>query len=317
VLKKLPFLFILIFLPAVLAFNPIHEPVFEQNFEEISHNRHLNRDFQVWENGALLELFLEKSNVNSGENGLRIVAKSSNPINQAMDGSVYQTLPSSNRNWSGAAGVQFWIKNPNPTEILITFNFKELFSEYWAVADHGIYYLSTQQGIFQQQDILYNNLPIPAYFEGFLIIPFESFSVPEWNTAISNGVMDLDKIDSYAFGIRVDNITPFSIYIDDIIILGETDFTELKITGPERILIPSSGELIETFSAAIRNQVDQIEDEDQIQWSIQKQAPEFVTLTPGGKLSIPAGTESGIVLLSAAYKTDDYQIIHEWPVLLY
>jgi hypothetical protein len=315
--KKLPFLFILFLLPAVLAFSPIHEPVFEQNFEDIPHNRRLNRDFQVWENGAVLELFLEKSHVNSGENGLRIVAKSANPINQAQDGSVYQALPSSDRNWSGAAGVQFWINNPNQTDILITFNFKELFSEYWAVAEHGTYYLSTQQGIFQQQEILYSNLPIPANFEGLVLIPFESFSVPEWNTAISNGVMDLNRIDSYAFGIRVDNNTPFSIYIDDIIILDQTNFAELKIIGPDRILIPPSGELIETFSAAVINQDKSDTDDSEIQWSIQEQAPEFVTITPDGRLSIPAGTESGIVLLSAAYTTDDYQITREWPVLLY
>ncbi len=316
-LKKLPFLFILILIPAVLAFSPIHESVFEQNFEDIPHNRRLNRDFQVWENGAVLELFLEKSNVNSGNNGLRIVAKSANPINQAQDGSVYQALPSSDRNWSGAEAVQFWVNNPNPTEILITFNFKELFSEYWAVAEHGTFYLSTQQSVFQQQEIFYSNLPIPAFFEGLVIVPFESFSVPDWNTAKSNGLMDLEKIDSYALGIRIDSDTPFSIFIDDISIFGQTDLAELKITGPDRILIPPSGELIETFSAAVHRQADLIAEEVDIQWSIQEQAPEYVTITPGGKLSIPAGTENGLVLLRAACTTGDYQIIRDWPVLLY
>ena len=107
------------------------------------------------------------------------------------------SCPYSQRNWSDGTGVRFWVINLNTEPLSLSFNFKEEFNEYWAVSGSGAYFLQGEDGSLLQQKIQYGNLQIPAIFQGFVVIPFYSFSVPEWNTALGDHVMKLARIESY------------------------------------------------------------------------------------------------------------------------
>lgn len=285
---------------------PDHNPIYFENFEGITTGRKLNRDFQVWENGAILQVFLEEGIFSSGGKSLGVEAISANPLNHAMDGSLYHTLSTNNSDWSEGSGVRFWVNNPNNVPLMLTFNFKEKYREYWAIAESGIFYFQDNQNLILQQEIDYYHLVIPSRYEGSVVIPFASFSVPEWNTAHSNGFMDLDNIDSYAIGVRIGENLPTTFYIDDIEVFDQTIFRTLTIKGPDRIQAPESGVLLESFSAylGVLDQVAAVKTE--VQWSIQTGENSLLSITEDGVLSIPSETTNEIITLTAFYEYPEY-----------
>lgn len=300
----------------LLVFAQVDDLIYRQDFEDIPHNSRLNRDFQVWENGAVVRLFLETRNVASGQKSMRLEVISPNPNNQSIDGSIYHTLSTTDGDWSDADAIRFWINNPNEEPLLITFNFKEKFREYWAVAETGTYFLQTDINTIHQQDIHFNNLPIPPQFNGFVIIPFISFEVPEWNTAVSDGIMNLDRIDSFALGVRVKQETPFTFYVDDIEVFSQPSFPTLTIEGPNWIQIPTSGELLETYSVLLGDIYAEEKTEITAHWKILPPSPQQLQISQNGILSIPAGIDTTSVILRATYEGERYQLVWDYPITL-
>jgi len=313
--KKVPLIFISILILFSASFTPA-ETIFNDDFDDYFLESNFKRDVQVWENGAVLNLFLEKSFVNSGENALGVQIVSPNPANNSIIGSVYRPLQLFEDNWSGGTGLRFWIKNPNENSLLLSFNLKERYREYWAVANEGAYYFADQDGLITQRSIQYGNLVIPADYEGFAIIPFASLSVPEWNTAKSNHVLNLNQVESYAFSMTVGEITPFTFYIDDVDILRQEKFSTLSLNGAAYIQIPQSGDHIESYTAQFGPLGGQSLEDVEAVWSIQGSHDSKVSITDHGVLTVPADVEGDQVSLVAQYELSGSNLVNTMNIVL-
>jgi len=312
---KTPFILISFSLIFLMAFIP-SEVIFKDDFEGHIHKAKLKRDYQVWDTGSVLNIFLEHEFVNSGKNAMGVEIVSVNPVNGSKYGSVFRTMELLMGNWSGAAGVRFWINNPNDSPLLLSFNLKERYREYWAVAEDGIFYFQDSEGTFTQQKIFYNNMPIPANFSGFVVLPFDSLEVPSWNTAKSNQVLDSNRIESYAFSIIVGEKTPYTFYIDDFEVLGSTTFYQLLITGETHLQIPASGALTATFNANLVSLGNQEVESEPVSWSIQEPFDPIISITEEGILRIPAKTQSSVITLIARQSTAEFALINTHNVVL-
>jgi len=92
--KRIPFLIISLIILLLLAFSEwedaAQDPIFLENFSRTLSERALKRDYPVWENGAILNIFLEKEIFNSGGKSLGIEIVSPNPNNESNIGSFYR-----------------------------------------------------------------------------------------------------------------------------------------------------------------------------------------------------------------------------------
>lgn len=290
-------------------------PVFLDNFENQSNDRTINRTYPVWENGAYLKVFLEKENVFSGQKALGIQIISANPINGSIHGSIYHSIQGMYNSWENGSAVRFWINNPSKNSIYISFNFKEKFREYWAVADSGLFYLQNNN-VITQRNISYSNLLIPGGFTGHVIIPFKSFAVPTWNTGQTNNIMDLGNIESYAFGVNVDQTSPRTIYLDDFEVMGETEFFNLEIQGVNRIQIPASGQHVEQFNTTLSELGKPGAEFVDVEWSILEPSDPRLQIDSKGSLIIPADSTSGDVVLIAKYTEKNLILSAQYVVTL-
>jgi hypothetical protein len=319
--KRIPFLIISLIILLLLAFSEwedaAQDPIFLENFSRTLSERALKRDYPVWENGAILNIFLEKEIFNSGGKSLGIEIVSPNPNNESNIGSFYRALDLFQGNWHGAVGIRFWINNPHGSPLMISFNLKERYREYWAVAENGVFYLQDEAGIINQKEIYYSNLIIPKQFQGTVILPFDSLVVPEWNTAKTNHILDLNSIESFAISVIVDNQTPRTFLIDEIEVFGKTTFKTLSVQGTETIKVPDSGEHLETYTAklgaldstTLSNNID-------VTWSIQALNNPLISINRDGVLRIPAGSKDGIVSVDASFRTPDYILTNSIEVNL-
>jgi len=312
---KTPVIIISLLVLFLTAFFP-SETLFKDDFEGRFHELILKRDYQVWDAGAVLNIFLEDKVVNSGNYAMGVEIVSSNPINQSKSGSVFRAMELFMGNWAGATGVRFWINNPNNSPLLLSFNLKERYREYWAVAEEGVFYFQNSDGTFSQQEILYNNLPIPAHFSGFVVLPFDSLEVPSWNTAQSNQILDKNRIESYAFSVTVGENMPITFYIDDFEVMGSTTFYKLPITGVTRINIPPSGELIETFKANLVSLDNRESDAARVTWSIQEPYDSSISINEEGVLRVPADTQNAVITLVAQLNTPEFILINTIDITL-
>jgi hypothetical protein len=199
----------------------------------------------------MLRLSIEKGYINSGSHAMQVDIQGPNPNTHATSGSIFHLLQPADNDWHNGIGTRFWIYNQSKHPLSLSINFKEKFNEFWAVADSGVYYLLTEDGNFLQQEIDYGNLIIPAFYHGYVYIPFESFAVPSWNTAIGDEIMDLTNIDSIslAMNVTVAELQRFSI--DDLAVLTNNNTLPPVLSGNNNISIPASGRHQEQYLAAL------------------------------------------------------------------
>jgi hypothetical protein len=296
-----------------LAPKTISNPVFLDDFEQYKSEKSIKQAYKIWDEGAILEVSLENLRGNSGTQSLKINLISPNPVNQSINGSIYRVVPFSKRNWSGGSELRFWIENNNPDRLLLSFNIKERANEYWAIADKGIFFFQDQDGAFLQKEILYGNLPIPAHYQGFVVVPFIFFSVPDWNTARGNHIMNLSSIESYALAVNIEDKFPRSFLVDDIEILNSTISEKLTIQGSADISVPASGEHREQYSARTSSLSENIFKDVDVEWSL-REPYDLRILLENGILTIPAGTPSGDLILVATYSAQDLTLSSEFTV---
>jgi hypothetical protein len=299
--------------PSLSTENP--NSIYFDDYENQISNRTITRTYPVWENGANLKVFLETENVFSGQKALGIQIISANPSNGSFHGSIYHSIPGMYNSWENGSAVRFWISNPSDNPIPVTFNFKEKFREYWSVADSGLFYLQNNN-VITQRNISYSNLLIPGGFTGHVIIPFKSFAVPTWNTGQTNNIMDLGNIESYAFGVTVDQTSPRTIYLDDFEVMGETEFFNLEIQGVNHIQIPASGQHVEQYNTTLAELGEPGAEFVDVEWSILDPPDPAAQIDSKGSLIIPADSSSGDVVLIAKYKEENLILSAQYVVTL-
>ena len=203
-----------------------------------------------------------------------------------------------------------------PSHLSLSFNFKEEFNEYWAVSGSGAYFLQGEDGSMLQQKIQYGNLQIPAIFQGFVVIPFYSFSVPEWNTALGDKVMKLARIESYAIAVNIGEVLPHAFQIDDIEVFARPEFKTLEIQGSDTIQIPTSGEHREQYIALLGTPSEKTSEPVKAAWTVRQPADALIKIDDSGILTIPAGAKGNSITLSATYTLPENSVSGEFKVVL-
>lgn len=281
------------------------ENVYIDDFESLRSDRELRQSYSTWEDGALVEVSLTQDFFHSGEKAMRVELQGINLTNQSANGSIYHTLNSWQNNWTGGKGLRFWIRNDSEEPLVLNFNFKEKYNEYWAIAQQGVYYFEDDDGNLVQQDIYYSNLLIPAGYSGNVIVPFSSFAVPEWNTARGDEIMQLNRVESYALGMSLGATLPQAFYVDDIEIITREDYPSLSLFGEEWVSPPTSGELSMFYTAQVRLPGDELVFDAVVDWSCADVLPAGLSFSPDGKLTVPAGADSQTLTLKAVYDSED------------
>jgi hypothetical protein len=293
----------------ITAFTPFPQsqgnPIEIDNFEKYSSDIDIQKAYAVWNDGALLDVFIQEQ---SGDQSMRVDIISPNSVNQSTNGSIYHVLSGSLRNWSDGSAVRFWVNNSFDKPLLLSLNFKEAYNEYWAIANQGVFFLQDDEGSLLQQGIEYGNLPLKANYQGWVLIPFFSFDVPEWNTARGDRILDLARIESIAFSVNIGEDYPRSFSIDDIEILPLTDLKPLDIQGSRSIQVPASGEHHELYSAFLVSPVDDSSQPVDVLWSLADPHDGLISIDENGDLIIPAGVQEPSVTLSVTFPSMDNPI---------
>jgi len=303
-----------------LAFIPLQNipesPIFFDDFEEYLNNKDIKKAYTVWEDGAILNVTLQNTHVHSGKQALDIEIVSTNPNNQSINGSIYHILPRSHRNWSQGSQIRFWVNNTSENTLLLSFNFKEEFNEYWAINSSGVFFLQSEEGDLLQQEILYGNLPISANYQGFVVIPFYSFTVPDWSTARGDRIMNLARIESYAIAVNIGENSPNTFTIDDIEVSGLDEIITLEIQGVKSILVPPSGEHHEQYTAFLGSPAKNTSENVNAIWSLRQPYDPLIKIDDKGNLAIPAGVKDSSVILVAVYTSQENNITKEFAIVL-
>jgi len=259
---------------------------------------------------------MQNTHVHSGKQALDVEIVSTNPNNQSINGSIYHILPRSQRSWSQGSQIRFWVNNASENALLLSFNFKEEFNEYWTINNSGVFFLQSEEGDLLQQEILYGNLPIPANYQGFVVTPFYSFTVPDWNTARGDRIMNLARIESYAIAVNIGENSPSTFTIDDIEVLAFDEMKTLEIQGVESILVPPSGEHREQYTAFLSSLAKNTSEEVSAIWSLCQPYDPLIKIDDKGNLTIPAGIQSSSVILAATYPSQGNSITKEFTIVL-
>jgi hypothetical protein len=304
----------------VFALNPLQKSpnnfVFLDDLEKYSNDKGIQKAYTVWKDGAVLDVSLQENLVHSGEQSLGINIISPNPGEQSANGSIYHILPYSQRDWSDGTGVRFWVINLNTQPLSLSFNFKEEFNEYWAVSGDGAFFLQGEDDALLQQKIQYGNLQIPAIFQGFVVIPFYSFSVPGWNTALGDNVMNLARIESFAIAVNKGEVLPHFFQIDDIEIFTRPEIKTLEIQGSDAIQIPASGEHREQYIALLGVPSERTAEPVKATWTVRQPADALIKIDDSGILTIPAGVKGNSITLTATYALPENSVTGEFNVVL-
>ena len=310
--RKYTFVVLCTFIFSILitAFSPFPQSenttLFADDFESYISSAQLNASYTVWEDGAMLRLSVEKGYINSGSQAMQVDIQGVNPNTHATSGSVYRLLQPNENDWRNGVGTRFWIYNQSKYPLSLSVNFKEKYNEFWAVADSGEFYLLTEDGNFLQQEIQYGNLVIPAFYHGYVYVPFESFVVPDWNTAIGDEIMDLSDIDSIslAMNVTVPELQRFSI--DDLSVLTENNTLPPMVTGSKSILIPASGQHQEQYQVTLPESISA--DVITQQWEIINQEDTRASIDENGWLTIPSNTKPAAITVLHHYIMDDQKV---------
>ena len=279
--------------------------IFIENFENYQDNKAIQKAYTVWADGAVLNTSTLTYPDTSSNKTMKVEIISPNPDNQSSYGSIYHVLAGNSRNWSDSTALRFWINNLDSEPLLLSFNFKEAYNENWAIADQGIYFLQNNQGDLLQQEIEYDNIPVEADYQGWILVPFSSFEVPTWNTARGNNIMDLKRIESFAFSISIEENYPRSFLIDNIEIFSHSKFWKLDISGSKAIQIPESGEHHEQYSAILVSPENDVTEQIDASWALQYPNDAEISIDQNGVLVVPSGIDAATLFIAATYNSED------------
>lgn len=304
-----------------LSFAPLQKtsesPIFFDNFDKYGSNLQISNSYQVWGEGADLKISLVKSGSSGSSNAMRVNVLEKNNQNGNKTGSFYHPLQIMDRDWSSGAGFQFWIKNLSALPLLISINFKEEFNEYWATTGSCTYYFISNDGLATQKECEYGNIIIPINYEGTVYIPFTSFNIPDWNTANGNGKMDLQRIESFAFGVTLSQDFPSTFDMDDLSVISRVGHSDLQINGPRSIQVPETGEHSEKFTASILEQGSTAQIADNVGWSIPESTNPVIRMAEDGVLTVPAGVGTQTLPLTANFvgKNGRISVVYEVKII--
>ena len=287
------------------------ESLYKETFEQYVTTKLVQQAYQVWEDGARLEVNLDTNKEGVGTKSLRVDVIGPNPLTNATSGSIYHSLALTQRDWSNSSGFRFWFKNPSNDSLWLTFNFKEAYNEYWSVTAGAPFIIEGVDSRLVQMESRYGNLVIPPDFSGWVTIPITSFSVPDWNTARGDKQLQLSSIESFALGVTIQKDYPRTFFIDSFEVLSaETAIPVFQ--GVREIEIPPSGEHIEKFQLVDITKGTGLTP----LWNVKSPANPGLTISPDGYLAIPYSSKAGWVTIIASVDVKGENLIASKDVQL-
>ncbi len=271
------------------------ESLYKDTFEQYVTTKLVQQAYQVWEDGARLEVNLDTDKEGIGTKSLRVDVIGPNSLTDATSGSIYHSLALNQRDWSNSSGFRFWIKNPSNDSLWLTFNFKEAYNEYWSVTAGAPFIIEGEDSRFVQLESRYGNLVIPPGFSGRVTIPIASFTVPDWNTARGDKQLQLSSIESFALGVTVQKDYPRTFFIDSFEVLSAGTAIPV-IQGVREIEIPTSGEHVEKFQLVDITKGTGITPF----WNVKSLADPGLSISPDGSLAISSSSKAGRVTITAS-----------------
>lgn len=254
--------------------------------------------YALWQDGAHMRLSQAEEGVRDGNTALRVDLTGTNEATGATSGSFYHILPETRRDWSQTGFIRFWIKNASEKSLLFNCSFKEAANEDWGLGQEGAFYLEDEDGMYYPCDYHYCNLEIPAGYEGYVVLPYSSMTVPDWSTAKGDRTLRLDNIETYAFGAQYSD-APQTFYLDEVTVASDPDTRAVGVRLPkDAVAIPKQGETTMRFDAYVTNLSGDFSDEDVV-FSL-KGSYDDVALSKDGALTVQAGAAPADVAVTAA-----------------
>lgn len=254
--------------------------------------------YAVWQEGALIRLSQSVKGVHGKNSAVRADLTGPNGATGAESGSFYHILPENKRDWSGAEFVRFWINNASAKPLLCSFSFKETASEDWGLDAGGTFFLQDADGMYYAAGYEYSNLEIPAQYEGYVILPFASMTVPEWSTAHGDCRLELSGIETYAFGAQFSGEAQ-TFYLDDITVASDPDarIVSVRLSEPA-IEIPKAAATNTLIDTSVTDLSGAYAQED-VLCTLEKTYP-GIALSGDGTLTVEPGAEPANVEIKAA-----------------
>jgi hypothetical protein len=290
------------------------QPVFQDQFEYLTTGL-FNGAFAAWKDGAQITITLAKDLRKPGDSAMRVELTGPNKNTASRDASIFRILQLLERRWTGGAAARFWLDNPSEYPLAFSFNFKEEFNEYWATSGSQIFFLENEDGRLLKENAQYGNLSVPAGYQGYVVIPFEGLTVPEWNTARGDFKMDLDAVESFALGVSIDQHYSRHFFVDDFQVISAR-YPYLEIQGPAEIQVPSEGELRQQYSAVLDIPDWNATLKIKPAWVLPSDIDPLLRWEDSGWLVIPSGVQSQKFNLAAEYSYGDYSLMDEWSVTI-
>ncbi len=256
-------------------------------------------DFDWWKNtdshvasrfGDPVTVSLEK--IGEGQRlRLDVTGADSSPVGVGNIGFV-----PSRTDWSGAKGIQFAVKNPGASDVIMRFIYQEADSgELWVPKSEGIYVLRNKDEDPVGAQIASQSLIIPSGFEGIVQLPFEAFAATV-EGLIDDGVQQLGHIAQFVIEFDTISDKGKGLIIDDIALARSI----LELDQPVRPDGPALP-LLENFdswtSEALSSRLTLWAEGSTVDAALTKEGDkgsQALKLTAGK----PAGENPGVVILS-------------------
>ena len=260
------------------------------DFEKYSVGQNMSSKFSLWSNCAAAASFtaVQESWGNNTKSAKLTVTDTNDGgwIDYAYSPDVDK------RNWSGADGICFKFKSISNKGLTMYFSIDDTQNERWICGESFKYYIKNNgDSLYKTTLGSHQAVIFPINFDGEIIIPFNTFYMPEWATPV-NGTLDLDNVKNIHISFSSDNMKNQSMYLDDIKLYdADSEVTSLKLTSQDKVYIPSEMyEYAQVVPHAYNGSGIEV-DNAQINWSITA-ADNNISFSDG-LITVKPGANSG------------------------
>ena len=254
--------------------------------------------YAPWQDGARMRLTQAEKGLRPGDTALRADIIGPNDATGEQSGSYYHVLPESRRDWSQTEFVRFWIKNASGERLLFNLSFKEAASEDWGLGQEGTFFLQDEDGMFYPLAYSYCNLEIPPGYEGYVVLPFSSMTVPEWSTAKGDRALRLSNIETFAFGALYTG-APQTFYLDEVTVTSDPQTRAVGVRPADKsVAVPEQGEKKTRFDAWVTGLSGDYYNEDVV-FSLMGRY-DGIALSKDGVLAVDAGAKPAVITVKAS-----------------
>ena len=193
--------------------------------------------FMVSDVHGLAELALTGQYNNSEGRSLQVTGKGKNPVTNEGWANIEYPLEGFYQNWSDYNGFTFWVKNPNDLLLQINLMIQDGTGEFYIPKANAPFYYESEKNILAKADISsYNLITLPAHFEGYVLLPFNSYELAGWSFK-ADGKLGLETMQAFLFAFDSVAFHNKSFYLDTIGLYTDMGFAVQHGNTPDSLLV--------------------------------------------------------------------------------